>query len=92
MVTVQVFGQTLIPCVEEPEVQCEVLEPITVRQLLEHYPDQLGGLMEFVKKSELMVTINRKISTLESKVRDGDMIKFTHQFNPEHEGALWHNR
>ena len=47
--------------------------------------------MEFLRKSELMVTVNQKVITMESTVNDGDVVKFTHQFNPEHEGALWHN-
>lgn len=91
MVTIYVFGQTLLPCVEEPEIQCEVSEPITVRKLLESNPEKLGGLIEFMTKSELMVAVNQKVSTLESKVKDGDMIKLTHQFHPDHEGIFWHN-
>ena len=91
MVTIRVFGQTLLPCVDEPEIQCELPEPMTVRQLLEGNPETLGGLMEFLRKTELMVTVNQKVGTLETQVKDGDVIKLTHQFNPEHEGALWHN-
>ncbi len=37
------------------------------------------------------VPANQKVSTLEPTVHDGDVVKLTHQFNPEHEGALWHN-
>ena len=91
MVTIRVFGQILLPCVEEPEIQCEISAPVSVRELLEGNPKTLGGLMEFLRKSELMVTVNQKVSTLESIVNDGDVVKLTHQFNPEHEGALWHN-
>lgn len=91
MVTVRIFGQMLLPCVEEPEIQCEVAEPIKVRDLLEQNPEQFGGLVEFLRKSELMITVNHKIVTLDSMVKDGDQIKLTHQFNPELEGARWHN-
>lgn len=91
MVTIRVFGQVLLPCVDESEIQCEVSGSVSVRALLEGNPDTLGGLMDFLRKGELMVTINQKISTLESMVNDGDVLKLTHQFNPEHEGALWHN-
>jgi molybdopterin converting factor small subunit len=91
MVTIRVFGLVLLPCVEEPEIQCEISAPVSVRELLEGNPETLGGLMEFLQKSELMVTVNQKVSTLESKIKDGDEVKLTHQFNPEHEGALWHN-
>ncbi len=91
MVTIRVFGQTLLPCVQEPEIQCEISAPVSVRQLLEGNPETLGGLMEFLRRSELMVTLNQKVSTLETQVKDGDVIKLTHQFNPEYEGATWHN-
>ncbi len=91
MVTIRVFGQVLLPCVDEPEIQCEISAPVSVRELLEGNLETLSGLMEFLRKSELMVTVNQKISTVESTVNDGDVVKFTHQFNPEHEGALWHN-
>ncbi len=91
MVTIRVFGQVLLPCVDEPEISCEIAAPVSVRELLESNPETLGGLMDFLRKSELMVTVNQKVSTLESIVNDGDVLKLTHQFNPEHEGALWHN-
>lgn len=91
MVTIRVFGQTLLPYVQEPEILCEISVPVTVRQLLEGNPETLGGLMEFLRRSELMVILNQKVSTLETQVKDGDVIKLTHQFNPEYEGATWHN-
>ena len=91
MVTVKVFGQNLLHCVEEPEMECELTGTPSVREFLEGDPEKFGGLMDFLKKGELMVTINQKISTLESKLKDGDVVKLTHQFNPELEGAMWHN-
>ncbi len=91
MVTIQVFGQMLLPCVEEPELQCEVAGSLCVRELLTGNPDVLGGLLVFLDKGELMVAVNQKISTLDSQVKDGDVVKLTHQFNPEYEGATWHN-
>ncbi len=91
MVTIRVFGQTLLPCVEEPEIQCEVADRVSVRELLEGNPETLGGLMAFLQKNELMVAVNQKVGTLESTVKDGDVVKLTHQFHPEYEGAMWHN-
>lgn len=91
MVTVQVFGQSLLPCVEDPEIQCEIEGNPTVRDFLEGNPDKFEALMEFLKKGELMVSVNRKISTLETKLKDGDVVKLTHQYNPELEGMMWHN-
>jgi len=91
MVTVRVFGQTLLPCVEDSEMECELTGSPTVREFLEGDTEKFGGLLEFLKKGELMVSINQKISTLDSKLKDGDVIKLTHQFNPTLEGAMWHN-
>lgn len=91
MVTVRVFGQMLLPCVEEPEIQCELSGPVKVGDLLESDSDKFGGLLEFLKSGQLMITVNQKVVTLDSIVKDGDQIKLTHQYNPDHEGALWHN-
>ncbi|MEW6544221.1 MAG: MoaD/ThiS family protein [Nitrospirota bacterium] len=91
MVTVVLFGQTLRQTVEEPEVQCEVSGPTTVRGLLEAHQDKLGSLLSLMNRGELMVTVNRKIGTLDSSVKDGDTVRLTHQFNPTFDGARWHN-
>ncbi|RMH09683.1 MAG: hypothetical protein D6704_00810 [Nitrospirae bacterium] len=93
MITIRVYGQTLLSCVEDPEIQCELDRPVlTVRDLLEAQADRLGSnILEFMRKSELLVTVNQKVSTLETKVKDGDVVKLTHQFHPQHDGALWHN-
>jgi molybdopterin synthase sulfur carrier subunit len=91
MVTVLLFGQTLRQSVEEPELQCEVAGSTTVRGLLESNQDKLGGVMPFAHKGEILVTVNRKVGTLDTIVRDGDTVKLTHQFNPVHDGATWHN-
>ena len=37
------------------------------------------------------MTVNRKVGSLDSKLKDGDVIKITHQFNPVFEGARWQN-
>ncbi len=91
MVTVRVFGQNLLPCVEDDEMECEITGTPTVREFLEGDAEKFGGLLEFLAKGELMVSINQKISTLESTIKDGDVIKLTHQFNPTLEGAMWQN-
>jgi hypothetical protein len=48
-------------------------------------------VLTLMGKGELLVTINRKVATLDSIVRDGDTVKLTHQFNPTLDGAAWHN-
>lgn len=91
MVTVHVFGQSLRQSVSEPQVECEVAGPVTVKALLEANPEKLTGMLAFAVRGELLVTINRKVGTLESMVKDGDTVKLTHQFNPSYDGARWHN-
>ena len=91
MVTVLLFGQTLRQTVEESELQIEVAGPLTVRALLEANQDRLGGVMPFLGKGELLVTVNRKVGSMDSVVHDGDTVKLTHQFNPTYEGAPWQN-
>jgi molybdopterin synthase sulfur carrier subunit len=91
MVTVMLYGQTLRQLIEEPELQCEVAGPLTVKALLAGNADRLGAVLPFMDKGELLVTVNRKVGTLDSLVRDGDTVKLTHQFNPVVDGATWHN-
>lgn len=91
MITIRVFGHTLQAAIEEAEMQCELLAPMSVRDLFQAHQDRLGGLFPFLSKGELMVTINQRVSTLDSLVRDGDVVKLTHQFNPSFEGGLWQN-
>ncbi len=91
MIKVLIFGQTLREAIEEPEIECEVHEPMTVRALLETHFERLQPLQPFLNSSQLMITVNQKVSTLETKVKDGDTIKLTHHVHAEHEGTLWHN-
>ena len=91
MVTVLLFGLTLRDSVGESELQVEVTDPVTVKVLIESNTDKLVGLLPFMNKGELLVTVNRKVAFLDSIVRDGDTIKLTHQSNPTYEGAMWQN-
>ena len=92
MVKVLIFGHALREAVEDPEVEISLKEEMSLRQLLEQHPDQFQGLIPFLEAHQLMVTINQKISLLESKVSDGDTVKITHQGTDHHaDGAMWHN-
>lgn len=91
MVTVLLFGETLRQAAGETEVQCDIAAPLSVKALLEANRDRLAGVLPFMQKGELLVTVNRKVGTLDSTVRDGDTVKLTHQFNPVMDGALWQN-
>ena len=91
MITVLLFGLTLRECVGESELQLEAAEATTIKKLIEANQERLGGLLPFLNKGEVLVTVNRKVGTLDSPVRDGDTVKITHQTNPIFEGARWHN-
>lgn len=91
MVTVLLFGETLRQAVGDTEFHCDIAAPVSVKALLEANQDRLGGVLPFMNRGELLVTVNRKVGTLDSTVRDGDTVKLTHQFNPVMDGALWQN-
>jgi molybdopterin synthase sulfur carrier subunit len=90
MVTILLFGQVLRDEIGESELQVEVSDSITLQSLIERSV-KLSGLVSFMKRGELLVTINRKIGSMDSRVQDGDTVKLTHQSNPVYEGATWHN-
>jgi len=91
MVKIILYGLTLQQSLDESEYELGVTGSTTVRTLLEANQDRVGALLGFMEKGELMVTVNRKVATLDSKIQDGDTIKLTHQFNPTFDGARWHN-
>lgn len=92
MVKILIFGLSLREAVEDPEVEISLESPTTIGQLLEDFPDHFQGLMPFLHANELMLTINQKISTLEAKVKNGDVLKITHQGGDQGaDGAMWHN-
>jgi molybdopterin converting factor small subunit len=92
MVKILIFGLALRDVVEDPEVEITLEKATTLCQLLEDYPDHFQGLMPFLQSNELMLTINQKISTLEAQVKNGDIVKITHQGSDQStDGAMWHN-
>jgi hypothetical protein len=44
-----------------------------------------------LENAGLLITINRKIGTADTIVKDGDAVKFTHQAVFSYDGARWHN-
>jgi molybdopterin synthase sulfur carrier subunit len=91
MVTVLLFGLMLQESVGESELQVDVAGPMTVKALLESNQEKLAGALLFMQKGELLVTVNKKVGSLESVVKDGDTVKLTHQSNPQYDGAMWQN-
>jgi sulfur-carrier protein len=86
MVSVQIFGHVLQAVVEDSEVNVPVSAPTTVKQLVEHYPAQLGRLLPYLAKREVLITINKKIGSEDSPVCDGDVVKLSFQSRVSYDG------
>ena len=86
MASVQVFGQVLRAVVEDSEMDVPVMTPTTVKQLIEHHPTQLGGLLPYLANREVLITINKKIGSEDSPVHDSDVIKFSFQSRTSYDG------
>jgi molybdopterin synthase sulfur carrier subunit len=87
MVAVQIFGQTLRAVVDESELDVPVIGPMTVKQLIEANQAQLGGLLQYIKSREVLITINKKVGSEDSPVRDGDVVKFSFQSRTSYDGT-----
>ena len=87
MVVIQIFGQTLRAVVEESELEVSVTGQTTVKQLIEANPAQLGALLQYIKSREALITINKKIGSEDSPVRDGDVVKFSFQSRASYDGT-----
>jgi sulfur-carrier protein len=78
MVSVQIFGQTLRAVVEESELEVPVTGPTTVKQLTEAH---------YMTSREALITINKKIGSEDSPVRDGDVVKLSFQSRTSYDGT-----
>lgn len=87
MVSVQIFGQTLRAVVDESELAVPATDVTTVKQLIEANQAQLGGLLQYIKSREALITINKKIGSEDSPVRDGDVVKFSFQSRTTYDGT-----
>ena len=87
MVKVLVFGLTLRQVVGTHEIELDVAGTTTIKKMIEAYPDQLGGLVPFMLQREVLVAINKKVGSEDSVVRDGDVVKLTHQSKTSYDGV-----
>lgn len=86
MISVQIFGQTLRAAVEESELEVPINDQTTVKQLIEANRAQLGPLLQYIKSREALITINKKIGSEDSVVKDGDILKFSFQSRTSYDG------
>ena len=87
MVTVLVFGLTLRDAVGETEFEFEVSEPTTVRKLIESNQNRMGPLLQFLTSREVMIAVNKKVSAEDTVVKDGDIVKLSHQSRTSYDGT-----
>ena len=87
MVTVLVFGLTLRDAVGETEFEVDVSEPTTVRKLIEANQERMGPLLQFLANREVMIAVNKKVSADDTLVKDGDIVKLSHQSTMSYDGT-----
>jgi sulfur-carrier protein len=87
MVTVLIFGLTLRDAVGETEFDLVISGPTTVRKLLESNQDRMGSLLQFLANREVMIAVNKKVSAEDTVVKDGDIVKLSHQSGASYDGT-----
>ena len=87
MVTVLIFGLTLRDAVGESELDVELAGATTVKKLVEANQDRLGGLAQYMANREVLITVNKKVSTDDTSVKDGDVVKFSFQSRTSYDGT-----
>jgi molybdopterin synthase sulfur carrier subunit len=87
MVKVLVFGLTLRHAVGTHEIELEVEGATTIKKMIDAHPDQLGALVPFMLQREVLVAVNKKVGSEDSVVKDGDVVKLTHQSKTSYDGV-----
>ena len=87
MVTVLVFGRVIQEAVGENEFSIESAEPTTVRKLIEANTESLGPLLRFIDSREALISVNKKVGTEDTVVKDGDTVKVSFQSRMSYDGT-----
>lgn len=74
MVTITLMGQ-LQTTDGERDLACEVPEPISVRQLILRHGEPLRAVLDLMRQKKLLVTVNKRIASEDTRIQDGDAIK-----------------
>jgi molybdopterin converting factor small subunit len=74
MVTITLMGQ-LQTADGEHNLVCELSEPATVRRVLQRQGSAVRELLQLMKEKKVMVTVNQRVASEDTVVRDGDTIK-----------------
>lgn len=74
MVTISLMGQ-LQTADGERDLACEVPQPMTVKELIRRQGETLRDVFQLMKEKKVMVTVNKRIASEDTRVHDGDAIK-----------------
>ena len=74
MVTITLMGQ-LQTTEGERDFACPLTESMTVRQLIQKQGHALRPVLQLLKEKKVMVTVNKRIASEDTRVQDGDTIK-----------------
>ncbi|WP_447979111.1 MoaD/ThiS family protein [Candidatus Nitrospira bockiana] len=74
MVTITLMGQ-LQTADGERDFACPLPEPMTVRQLIQRQGQALRPVLQLLREKKVLVTVNKRIASEDTKVQDGDAIK-----------------
>ncbi len=86
MVTVLVFGKVIQDAVGDNEFSIESAAPTTVRKLIEANAESLGPLLRFIDSREALISVNKKVGTQDTVVKDGDTVKVSFQSRMSYDG------
>ena len=74
MVTITLTGQ-LQTADGERDLACEITGPMSVRQVIQKQGGQLRHLLQLLREKKVLVTINKRIASEDSLVKDGDILR-----------------
>jgi molybdopterin converting factor small subunit len=74
MVTITLTGQ-LQTADGERDLACEISGTMSVRQVIQKQGGQLRHLLQLLREKKVLVTINKRIASEDSLVRDGDAVR-----------------
>ncbi|MCS6286729.1 MAG: MoaD/ThiS family protein [Nitrospira sp.] len=86
MVTILVFGKVIQDAVGDNEFSIESAAPTTVRKLIEANAESLGPLLRFIDSREALISVNKKVGTQDTVVKDGDTVKVSFQSRMSYDG------
>jgi molybdopterin converting factor small subunit len=74
MITITLMGQ-LQTADGDHDLACELAEPTTVREVIRRQGRQLPEVLQLMREKRLMITVNKKIASEDTRVQDGDTIR-----------------